>query len=140
MSFWDSIKQDCDEIAEAFHRDKLAERTWECDPLLIVDDVGVIAFSGNVSVDVTPHADGTADLIAQVDVEGWRPSLKNAKVAAYTPPASRYRLHCRDGIMCRGSDEEGTAFEWFINGAAEAKIVEGGSGLLRSYPRHPKQF
>ncbi len=119
MHFWEEIKAN-------LHLDPQDPRTWECRPLLVrsVDD-GTISFHGNTDVQVAPHADGTADLVADGDRDGWHPSLLNAKVE-YVPASTGWLgkdLH-RTGLRCHGADAEGYLFTWHINGAAELEAFE----------------
>ena len=62
MKFWEVLDNEEEAIREKMDEGPLAERTWDCDPLLVIDDSDdSIAFEGRTNVTVDPRADGTAD-------------------------------------------------------------------------------
>ena len=100
----------------------LEERTWECEPLLIVDSKDAVVFHGHTLVRVSPHSDQTADLIADEVMEGGQPNLVNAKVRGYDSSGYMQGIYVggsRAGLCCEGCDKEGAEFTWYINGAAD---------------------
>jgi hypothetical protein len=119
MSLWDLI----DEIKDLLHADPLRERTWICEPLLVIDEDDQVAYLGNTTVQVKPLSDTVADLRADGNRDGWHPSLIRASVEivrlkgthmVYARPGA-----FRGGLCCKGCDIDGNAFTWYINGAAE---------------------
>ena len=104
-------------LKQALHLDPLEERTWECDPLLVADENGAVIFFGHTNVAVKPHPDGTADLLADEYQRGRRPRLVNAHIECFSTRSST-QGRTRNGLRCKGCDEEGRAFVWHINGAA----------------------
>ena len=124
MSFWNTIHDEIQAFKEALHPDPLQERTWLCRPLLVMDDEGEVAFLGNTMVKVEPLSGVRANLIADGQRDGWRPSLNNAAVELILPKGTTVIAgrpgNFRGGIHCKGNDVEGNEFDWYINGAAEA--------------------
>ncbi len=138
MEAWEKLKKE-------LHLDPLEPRTWDCRPLVVVSLTdSVVAFQGNTPVQVTPHSDGTADLVADGDRDGWHPSLVNAKVQFVRATGVLYGrlplvrmdgpLHPA-GLRCRGRDAEGFEFTWHINGAADEvarQLLDGTGPILGS--------
>ena len=119
MKAWDAIKKEHAAAHQKVHRDPLVERTWDCDPLLVIDaSDGSVAYTGRTNVDVKPNADGTAELVAEGELDGWHPSLVKAKVSTFAYGLGGTR-GSRNGLTCSGNDSEGFAFHWYINGAAD---------------------
>lgn len=119
-------------VKRKLHLDPLEERTWLCEPLVVVNASGEIVYEGKTNVDVTPHADGTADMIAETDREGWQPQLMNAKYSVHSS-SNMFLDGSRDGVDCLGLDQERQGYIWYINGAADdyfADIVK--SAKLKS--------
>ena len=123
MKFWELLDKEEDVLKEKLHEGPLAERTWDCDPLLVVDDSDdSIAFEGRTNVTVDPHSETTADLLAEQNRDGWQPSLVNARVRLF----GHMGLYgaTRNGLWCRGADKEGNIFTWYINGAADGYLEQ----------------
>ena len=122
MRLWEFIKSEVEEFKEVIHRSPTADRTWDCEPLLVINDEHEVAFVGHANVDVHPYGDGTADLIAHENRDGWQPSLVRAKVRAEvfrTSTLGGVTLPSRGGLICMGADKDGNEFIWYINGSAE---------------------
>lgn len=120
MHFRDLLDKELNTLKKEFHLDPLEQRTWDCDPLTVVSDVDQkIVYTGKVQVEVTPRADGTTDLLADVSVEGWRPNLRTAKVQGFSA-SDGYFGGSRDGAYCHGYDTDGKPTTWYINGASDA--------------------
>jgi hypothetical protein len=119
MKFWELLDKEEEGIKEKMHQGPLEERVWDCDPLLVIDDTDdSIAFEGRTNVTVDPHPDGTADLVAEKNRDGWHPTLVNARVGS--SGGGSVLGGTRNGIWCRGADREGNIFTWYIDGAADA--------------------
>ncbi|MHB8637176.1 MAG: hypothetical protein ACYC96_11970 [Fimbriimonadaceae bacterium] len=119
MKFWELLESEDQAARAKMNQGHMEERVWDCDPLLVIDDSDdSIAFDGRTNVTVDPHPDGTADLLAEQNRDGWSPSLRNATVRA--SGGGGFFSGTRDGLWCRGADTEGNRFTWYINGAADA--------------------
>jgi hypothetical protein len=133
MKFLDHLEKETDALKEHLHIDSLEPRTWECETLLVIDDEDQTAFEGKATVEVTPHEDKTADLRCDSDRDGWYPSLRNARIRSFTV-GSGYFGGTSDGIVCAGSDDDGNAFVWYINGAADAHVEWQAAGDAKELP------
>lgn len=117
MTFLEYLERETQALKEFLHLDPMEPRTWECDPLLVIDSDGETAFVGKARVQATPHEDLTADLQCEVARDGWYLSLRTARIRSYN--GSRTLYHgTSDGVVCHGQDAEGNAFVWYIDGAA----------------------
>ena len=121
MRLWEFLKSEIEQFKELVDHSATVERVWDCEPLLVIDDKGEVVFAGSTDVDVHPHRDGTADLLAHAKINGWQPSLVAAKlsVQASTGTVLGGGMSHRGGLICTGHDPEGNGFTWYINGSAE---------------------
>jgi hypothetical protein len=119
MTFLEFIEQEADHIHDWLHEGDMSERIWDCQPLMIMSEHKIL-FRGPANVDVIPHADHTAELTADVDVDGWRPHLLNATMKVHRPSGGRYSSDSwRSGVACTGLDANGRSYWWAINGFAD---------------------
>ena len=99
-------------------------QVWDCDPLVVVDDDGSLAFSGRCDVEFSPGPEngvsGRAE--AQRSREGWTPTLN--VVSRIDDPVIDMRMGQRGGFTLRGADDEGYGFRWYVNRAAVRYLTE----------------
>lgn len=123
MKLWEIIQNEFGLFKNVVVSDPYQERTWSCEPLLVIDEDDEVAFLGNTEVQVKPRGTHTADLVAAGDKDGWHPSLIAASVEVVTLKGTTAIAgrpgEFRGGLCCKGIDAEGIAFTWYINGAAE---------------------
>ncbi len=107
--------------------DPLETQIWHCDPLVVVDDDGVLAYSERTRVEFEPT--GQPEPLGQAKVldhprDGWLPTMTVLSRLVLAPmPIYIARRGWRDGITLRGYDEEGFWFTWNVNGAADEYLV-----------------
>jgi hypothetical protein len=119
MSFLEFIEAEAHHLHDWLHEGDLSERVWDCEPLLVMDELGqTVLFRGVANVDVIPHADHTADLTANVDVNGWRPHLVNATLKVHRPGGLYTSDSTHLGMICTGKDNDGKSYVWGINSCA----------------------
>lgn len=109
--------------------DRFTPQTWFCDPLVIVDDEGEIAFAKVVEVEFTPSREPTTlgKVVAMATTaEGWTPSMI---VEARLGAPGNFLTARRFGFVLVGHDEEGLSFEWYVGGVADDYfLTQMGSG------------
>lgn len=135
MNIRSFIEKEASLLKRALHLDPLEERTWECEPLVVVNASGEIVFEGKTKVNVTPHSDGTADMFAEGDRGGWHPSLLNAKHSVHSS-SNLFLDGSRDGVDCIGLDRDRQGFIWYINGAADDYFADKLKGDHLKSPDH----
>ena len=95
--------------------DETSERTWDCKPLLVVRNGDErILFAEAATIEVKPLGKGCANLEVIGDWIGWHPLIRATSISV---TSSR---HHQPGVVCIGVDVEGTAFTWYVNGAADS--------------------
>lgn len=97
-------------------------QVWHCDPLVIVDDEGQVAFAGPAEVEYHP-LDGAESIgsaaVTTPTSDGWAPRLKVTSRADRFDRVPDVRLGMRSGFTLYGEDEEGIGFAWHVDGAAD---------------------
>lgn len=124
-----------DELAQlnAENVGDMSPEDWLCDPLLIIDDEGEIAYQGKASIAyaLVPAKNRTAWLQANfVTEDGWKPAL-------HAVMAQRKGLLKKDGVQnwtFRGYDQEGLPFTWLIGIPAKEELIRREDHLMPNLP------
>ena len=95
---------------------------WFCEPLAIIDDEGVVAFSGDAVIGVASHSNefrwGTA-FARFVTEDGWRPCLHIVEATEEFHQFRRVSL----GWTFAGYDTDGAAFVWLTGEVATDELT-----------------
>jgi hypothetical protein len=94
-------------------------REWECQPLLIRKTDGELVFMGHATVLYRPGPKDTASV--EVLIPNPPPGILVTEREAVHPISGGDGR--REGLILRGFDSAGVAYEWRINGAAEASFL-----------------
>ena len=101
---------------------------WDCDPLLVVDEHGAVAFSKRTKVEWHPSDGGQGHLYCLTDRDDWKPDLEiehKLVINAQVRPAQG-GIGSRPGVTLFGHDEAGKGYTWYINGAADEYLTDDG--------------
>jgi hypothetical protein len=99
--------------------------TYDCDPLIIVDDQDNVLYSGRIDVDFTPSSpDGWQGeaVVAEADTAGWQPRLQvQQRIDNRVNPDPHVRE--RGGLTWVGIDENGNVMTWYVGRAADTYVL-----------------